>query len=125
MDKLLLSNIDTIDGISVVTEEPMGNGLMMNINRPGVLQQYYGMNIGECKDNLINRVTYGYNTPRRIDPNRFNTKPFDDNLISISKFLMNELRTHNNGALGKEMNLDTVFNSCAVLPYFKIAGIKK
>ena len=38
---------------------------------------------------------------------------------------MNELRTHNNGALGKEMNLDTVFNSCAILPYFQIPGIKK
>ena len=125
LDKLFQSNIDTIDGISVVTEEPMGNGLMLNINRPAVLQQYFGMNIGEPKDNLIKRVTYGYNTPRRIDPNRFNTKPFDDNLISISKFLMNELRTHNNGALGKEMNLDTVFNSCAILPYFQIPGIKK
>ena len=58
LDKLFQSNIDTIDGISVVTEEPMGNGLMMNINRNGVLQQYYGMNIGESKDNLINRATY-------------------------------------------------------------------
>ena len=36
LDKLFQSNIDTLDGISVVTEEPMGNGLMLNINRPGV-----------------------------------------------------------------------------------------
>jgi len=125
LDKLILTNIDSQDGISIVSEQPMGNGLMMNISRPGVLRQYYGLDVGEREGNTIKRATYGFNSSVGTDPNKFITKPFDSNLIGISNLIMNKLRNHNNGELCKKMNLNTVFNSCTVLPYTSIPGIKK
>ena len=130
LDKLILSKIDSPEGISIVTEQPMGNDLMMNILRPGVLRQYYGRNvdgadIGESDGTTIKRATYGFNSSVGTDPDKFITKPFDDNLISISNLIMNKLRNHNNGELAYKMNLNAVFNSCTVLPYTSICDIKK
>ena len=36
IDKLMLNPMDTYHGISVVCEQPMGNKIMLNINRPAV-----------------------------------------------------------------------------------------
>ena len=125
LDKLILSNTDSPEGISIVTEQPMGNGLMMNISRPGVLRQYYGRNVGDIVGNTVKRATYGYKSSVGTDPDKFITKPFDNNLICISNIIMTKLRNHNNGSLCKTMNLDIPFSSCTVLPYSSIPDIKE
>ena len=125
LDKLIMSNIDSPEGISIVTEQPMGIGLMMNISRPGVLRQYYGRNVGDFVGQTIKRATYGYKSAVGTDPDKFITKPFDNNLVCISNIIMTKLRNHNKGALCKTMNLDIPFNSCTILPYSSIPGIKE
>ena len=56
----MLNAMDTCDGISVICEQPMENKIMLNINRPAVLRQYYGCNIQNYGDGTTKRVTYGY-----------------------------------------------------------------
>lgn len=125
LDKLILSKLDAHHGICVVAEESICNGLMVNISQPGVLCQCYGINtIDEVKDNLITRATYGYNRSIGTDPDKFITKSFDNNPITIY-ITMIKLSTHNSGELAKEMNLNTVFNSCKVLAYYSIPDIKE
>ena len=43
--KLILSQNDTFGGMSVDCEQPTGNSIILNINKPGALRQYYGRNI--------------------------------------------------------------------------------
>ena len=83
IDKLMLHPMDSYNGISVACEQPMGNKIMLNIKRPGVLRQYYGADITRYADNSVKRFTYGYGSERNsvgLDPNKFVTKPFDDNM---------------------------------------------
>ena len=90
LDNLMLTPIDTLGGLSVVCEQPMGNPVKLNIKRPGVLRQYYGKNIGVPSNNMITRVTYGYRSKRNgvnTDPNKFVTKPFDKYLHYIAIYL--------------------------------------
>ena len=49
----MLNPMDTYHGISVVCEQPMGNKIMLNINRPAVLRQYYGADIEKYGDSTI------------------------------------------------------------------------
>ena len=79
-DKLFLSKIDSFKGISVVAEQPFNNPIMINILRPGVIRQYYGMNKGVVNNDIISRATYGLKSHVGTDPNKFITKPFDINM---------------------------------------------
>ena len=56
--QLIMSTPNSFHGISIVADAPECNSPMLNVTRPAVLCQYYGMNIGEEADNLITRVAY-------------------------------------------------------------------
>ena len=87
LDKLILSKIDSLCGISIVAEQPMNNPIMLNITRPAVLRQYYGCDMGSPRNKIIKRATYGYKSHVGTDPSKFITKPFDINLKKWLKFL--------------------------------------
>ena len=125
LDKLFLSPLDSINGISVVAEQPFNNPIMLNILRPGVIRQYYGMDSGIIQQDSINRATYGFKSHVGTDPNKFITKPFDINMKLMSNYLMNQLRLHDGGRYLKEMDLSIDFNSVVVLPYCSIMDVKK
>ena len=90
IDKLMLHPMDTYNGISVVCEQPMGNKIILNIERPAVLQQYYGADIINHGDTTVKRYTYGYGSKRNSvgsDPHKCVTKPFDDDMHQIANYL--------------------------------------
>ena len=69
----------TIDGISIVAENPMNSPIMLDSTRTAVLRQMYAMN---CVANTMNeyqlRYTYGYTNgknPAGTNPAKYVTKP--------------------------------------------------
>ena len=57
LDKLCVSKVvDSLNRLSIVAEQPFHNPIMLNILRPGVLRQYYGMDIGVVKNDTISRA---------------------------------------------------------------------
>ena len=92
LDKLIMSKIDSLCGISIVAEQPMNNPIMLNITRPAVLRQYYGCDMGSPRNKIIKRATYSYKSYVGTDPSKFITKPFDNNLKKMASILMTQLR---------------------------------
>ena len=58
LKRLILSPPDTLEGISIVADNPECNLAMLNVKRPGVLRQYYGLNLYNIDDFLVMRVAY-------------------------------------------------------------------
>ena len=90
--ELMEAQIDSKHGISLVTEQPLGNDIMLNLTRPrpAAVRQYYGSDHRSLNRNVIERATYGYNNDRNplgTDPLKYVTKPFDDNLQAIASYL--------------------------------------
>ena len=82
-----MSEIDSLSGIAIVAEQPMNNPIMLNITRPAVLRQYYGLDMGSPRNQIIKRATYGFKSHVGTDPSKFITKPFDINLKKWLLFL--------------------------------------
>ena len=118
---------NTLHGISIATEEPMNNGLKLNITRPAVLRQYYGESKIDANDLLSIRVAYGYRIgqlPVSIDPNKYTVKPFPRLMTTMSTYF-HSLLVHNQLQYGLEtVDLNDQFNSCTVLLYHSIKGTK-
>ena len=125
LDKLLLSDINSTYGISIVSEQPMNNDYMLNISRPAVVRQYYGKNIGNAENNLILRTTYGYTSSVGTDPERYIPKPFDTDMQIMSKYVMSILRKLSTHVETQVMDLTHDFNSCTVPSYFGDKTVKK
>jgi len=125
---LIHSKPGTKNGITVATEEPLNNGLMLNVSRPGVLRQYYGVTKIENGNNTCVRATFGYingRLPVSIDPFRYSVKPFSPEMQEMSDFLR-DLLMKNSKAYGLEdVNLSLPFNTCTVLLYHSIKDFKK
>ncbi len=45
LETLILSAIDSKHGIKVTVDAPTGNDAMLNIKRPAVIRQEYGLNL--------------------------------------------------------------------------------
>ncbi len=96
--QLIMSTPNSFHGISIVADAPECNSPMLNVTRPAVLRQYYGMNIGEEQNNLIIRVAYRSHfttSSEGSDPRRLIIKPFSEEIKVMSKyihqFLMNNV----------------------------------
>ena len=117
----MLSPIDTPGGICVFCEQPMGNPIMLNIARPGVLRQYYGRNICFKSKDVVTRVTYGYGAKRNsvgTDPNKFVTKPFDKYLHYIATYLKEFLTLNKKEFNLSNLDLSHEFDLCVILSYY-------
>ena len=76
----MLTKIDTFGGMSIICEQPMGNPIMLKVNRLGALRKYYGRNISYKLNDIVTIVTYGFESKRNsvgTDPDKFVTKSFD------------------------------------------------
>ena len=57
ISKSVIQNLpDSYLGISIIADALECNDAMLNIKRPGVLRQYYGMDIEKIDDTVTNRV---------------------------------------------------------------------
>ena len=120
MNKLITSPIDSLDGISVVTEKPMNNPIMLNTIRPAVMRQYYGLSRGKDTNGCIKRATYGYCNGLNslgTDPAKYITKPFDSDMIGMSLYLQAYLKLNVDAFNFNDLDLSRIFNSCTVLIY--------
>ena len=81
--ELVMSPLHSVNGISVATEKPYGSTLV-NLDRRGVLRQYYGKDDGMmCPEKGVLPYSYGCsrgNSSVGTDPNNFVTKPFNSYL---------------------------------------------
>ena len=106
----------------------MNNDVQLNIVRPAVLRQYYGLSVDSVKDNICIRPAFGFNNGRQAegtDYRRIVVKPFCDDMSGMSKLLHNFLLANRNLLGLEELNLDLQFNSCTILLYHISPGIKK
>ena len=74
VDKLICSQLNSPKGISLSLDTPLNNPPMLNILRPAVLRQYYGLNVKDVtnQNHTVERYTYGSGSGTssvRIDPN--------------------------------------------------------
>ena len=128
MNKLTTSPIDSLDGISVVTERPMNNPIMLNTIRPAVMRKYYGLSRGTETNGRIKRATYGYCNGQNslgTDPAKYITKPFDSDMIGMSLCLQSYLKQNIDAFNFNDLDLSRIFNSCTVLIYNCGDEIKK
>jgi len=85
--KSVIHNIpDSFLGLSIIADAPECNNAMLNIKRPGVLRQYYGMDIEKIDDTVIKRVAYRSQTSftsEGSDPLKLVVKPFPNDMIYV------------------------------------------
>ena len=87
LDNLNLHPMKSCNGCSIVCEQLMGNNIMLNILRPAVLRQYYGVTKCFLRSDIVSRCTYILGSKRNnicADPNKFITKPFDMNMQNVA-----------------------------------------
>ena len=119
---------DSFLGISIIADAPECNDAMLNIKRPGVLRQYYGMDIEKIDDNITKRVAYRSQTSftsEGSDPLKLVVKPFPDDMIFMSEFFSNFLIANQKQLNLEDVDLSNKFNSCTLLIYHSLDGIKK
>ena len=58
LKSLVFNGSNTRDGISIIADEPLGNPPMLNVSRPAVLRQYYGLD--KFIKGEIQRPTFGF-----------------------------------------------------------------
>ena len=95
MDKLINSPVNSIHGISIVACQSMGNPIMLNVTKPAVLQQYYGVDIEDKDQHVVLKATFGFLkglNKAGIGPHRYTLKSFDNNLHAISTCVMKILQ---------------------------------
>ena len=127
LHRLLTAIPNSKNGISITTEEPLNNGVMLNIGRPGVLRQAFGLSYTLPTVNPSIRAAYGHingRLPIGADPKRYKVKPFGPELIFMSILIQNLLIANKDYYGLNGVNTNTMFNSCTVLLYHAIEGIK-
>ena len=117
----------SIDGICIAADKPGSNNWQLNIVRPSVLRQIYGVDICLMDGNKVQRYAYGLGkttTSEGTDPSRVAIKPFCDNLQLMSVILHNVLVENKVYLNLLQVNTNEKFNSCVILQYFTITDLK-
>ena len=97
LKKLIFDPPDSLHGTSIVADAPEYNIAMLNVQRPGVLRQYYGMDIDNINDQLVTRVAYRSNTSftsEGSNPLKLIIKPFTTELMLMSNHFYNFLNNN-------------------------------
>ena len=129
IEKLILSPMNTVDGIYVAVERIYGTDCV-NIKRPAVVRIYYGRDIvnGIYVMNKKKRMTYGVHSGNQAvgtDPNNFITKPFNYYILKISDFIYNLLLKKRVEFDLQTIDLSLEFNHCTKLLYYAGSNLKK
>ena len=130
IDKLICSPLNSINGIRLSLDTPLNNPPMLNILRPVVLRQYYGLNVKDVstQNNSVERYTYGSGTGTStvgINPNNFVTREMTEDMKSMSVELKELLMKNKSFFKLDDANLDLPFNHCTALVYYAGESLKK
>ena len=124
--RLIGSGLDTRNGITLLADEPLGNKPMLNVSRPAVLRQYYGRDL--TVQGINQRATFGMFKGAQSegsDKDKFSVKPFCHEMKQMANYLSDLLRCNRTSLNLDEVDLSHEFNSCGVLLYHKVEGLKK
>ena len=129
VDKLICSPLNSNNGIRLSLDTPLNNPPMLNILRPAVLRQYYGLNVEEKElpKYGIPRYTYGSGTGTSTvgrDPNNFVTREMSEDMKTMSFELKQFLIKNKSYFKLDDANLDYPFNHCTVLMYYASKSLK-
>ena len=126
IDELIQSPINSPLGIKLSLDKPLNNDVALNIFRPAVLRQYYGLEIGNC-NNKFRRYTYGSGsgmTSVGMDPHNFVTRALSHEMITMINDLHEMLCNHRKDFNLDKCDLSKKFNHCTVLLYYAGKGLK-
>ena len=127
IETIVSSPMSSPNGIHVTIERPYMSKGELNIFRPSVLRQYFGLNYA-TQANVIERYSYGTGAGVNsvgIDSTNFMTRIFTDEMKELSTELYDML-VMNKDYLGlNTVDLSIPFNHCTVLLYYACDGIKK
>ena len=127
IDELVRSPINSQSGIKLSLNKPLNNDIDLNILRPAVLRQYYGMNITEGVEQ-VKRYTYGSGSGTSsvgMDPLNFVTRPWNAWMIAMSHDIQCILNDNKKLFKLNNCNLEKKFNHCTILIYYAGSGLKK
>lgn len=126
IDAVIRSPINSKFGIKLSLDKPLNNDIALNILRPAVLRQYYGIDI-ENNENTVKRYTYGSGSGTSsvgMDPCNFVTRPFNNWLVHMSYSIKALLVKNSTLFKLDNCNMDANFNHCTVLIYYAGLGLK-
>ena len=119
--KLIVSTPNSSDGISITVDKPGSNKPQLNIVRPAVLRQNYGMNLKSNNNNTTTRYAYGLSintTFEGTDPLRIQVKPFSYEMDILRDQIMGIISVNRSNFNLEDVNLEERFNSCMILLYY-------
>ena len=126
VERLIGSGLDTKNGITLLADEPLGNKPMLNVSIPAVLRQYYGRD--STVHGINQRATFGMFKGAQSegsDRDKFTVKPFCHEMTQMADYLSDLLRFNQVSLKLDDVDLSHDFNSCGVLLYHKVEGLKK
>ena len=119
---LILRGVDTIDGIQISVDKPsMCQSRVINLLRPAVLRQYFGLNldISTGRDDLVWRSSYGSGsgtTSVGINPRHWTTRE----MTYAMKIIANKVYQYLKRRFANENAVDILpFNHITVLYYYQ------
>ena len=130
IDVLLCSSFNSAKGIKLSLDEPMNVHTLLNINRPAVLQQYFGMKVDDLSNvvpGMEYRYTYGNGTGISsvgMDPSNFVTRPFSPSLHIIARELHLLINSNVQFFNLESLNTSLKFNHCSILMYYAGSELK-
>ena len=126
IDQLVCSPINSRSGIKLSLDKPLNNDVDLNILRPAVLRQYFGIEIQECMDKG-KRYSYGSGSGSSsvgMDPLNFVTRPWNGLMYAMSHEIESFLDS-NKSLFKLDSCIDIRFNHCTVLIYYAGSGLKE
>ena len=126
IDNLIRTPINSKCGIRLSLDKPLNNDICLNLLRPAVLRQYYGLEI-ENQTRKSKRYTYGSGSGTSsvgMDMKNFVTRPLNANLLAMIDDIYEILCNNKERFNLKQSNLTHKFNHCTVLLYYAGDGLK-
>jgi len=126
--QLIVNPPDTFWGISIVVDNPECNKAMFNIERPGVLRQYYGCDINKIDEDTVQRVAYRSLisfSSEGSDPEKLIIKPFNTEMSIMANYFSNFLISNKDKFKLQNVDLSNSFNSCTILLYHALPNYKQ
>ena len=130
MDILLCSRFNSVEGIKLSLDKPMNVHTLLNINRPAVLRQYFGVKFDELSNvvpGMEYRYTYEYGTGLSsvgMDPSNFVTRLFSPSLHIIVRELHMLINSNLQFFNLEPVNTSLKFIHCSILIYYAGSDLK-
>ena len=115
--KLLLSDFNSQQGITVCADMPFGQNNLLNISQPAVLRTYYGQNVHANSPTQWTRVTYGPTSVSgalSMDPRNFSTKAMPQEMFSLGNYFKTYMKKEYEklGMCGKSLIVNLTIVQC-------------